>query len=77
MKKTFGFFMIAAGVLLILISILALVRVYDVFTALQNDAASYGYVIGSIAFPLLITVIGRWIFRKGVQRVKNSQPRAK
>ena len=65
MKKIAGITLIVVGVLLIITSIMALVRAFDIFTAMDSSAESVGYTIGSIVFPLLLTVIGRWIFRKG------------
>jgi multisubunit Na+/H+ antiporter MnhG subunit len=65
MRKFTAFVLILLGVLMILISIMALVRAFDVFSSLHQDSWSYGYVFGSIVFPLLLTVFGRWVYRKG------------
>ncbi len=66
MNKVYGVLLILAGSLLLLISILALVSAFDVFSATGGSAEDIGYAIGSIIFPLLLTVFGRWVFRKGV-----------
>jgi len=68
MKRTTGFLLIVVGVIFITISILALVKAFEIFNAIGTDSQSLGYVFGSIVFPLLITVIGRWLFRKGMER---------
>ncbi len=65
MKKAGGILLIILGIILIIISILALVQAFEVFRAIGSDSESLSYVFGSIVFPLLITVIGRWIYRKG------------
>lgn len=64
--------MIIAGVLLIAISILGLIRVFNLMQNLGGSAQpyDYGYVIGSLIFPLILTVSGRWIYRKGRDMVR-------
>jgi multisubunit Na+/H+ antiporter MnhG subunit len=65
MKKVFGSILILSGTLLIFISIIGLVKAFDIFTSLGSSAESIGYLFGSILFPLLLTVFGRWVFRRG------------
>jgi len=70
MKTFLGLLFILIGVIFILISIMGLVKAFDVFSNMDSSGESMGYVFGSIVFPLLITVIGRWIFRKGITKLK-------
>lgn len=65
MKKVIAALLILTGAVLILISIMGLVKAFDVFSAMDSSAESIVYVFGSILFPLLLTVFGRWVFRKG------------
>ncbi|WP_317899682.1 hypothetical protein [Aurantibacillus circumpalustris] len=74
MKKLSGYLLLIIGIILILISIVALVRAFDVFTSLDSTAESIGYTLGSIIFPLLLTVLGRWVFRKGKGLIKEKPP---
>lgn len=66
MKKILGILLIITGVILIIISIMGLVKAFDTFSTLGSSPESIGYTFGSIIFPLLLTVVGRWIFRKGL-----------
>jgi len=66
MKKITGLLLILLGVILILTSIMAMVKAFDTFTTMGSSAESFGYTIGSITFPLLLAVFGRWVFRKGL-----------
>jgi multisubunit Na+/H+ antiporter MnhG subunit len=66
-KKVLGFILIVIGVCLILISILVLVKAFDVFTEMGSSSENIVYTLGSIVFPLLLTVFGRWVFRKGFE----------
>ena len=70
MKKLAGYFLLILGILLILTSIMALVRAFDIFTTMDSSTESIGYTLGSIIFPLLLTVFGRWVFRKGKSLIK-------
>ncbi|MDI1354343.1 MAG: hypothetical protein PSX36_05475 [bacterium] len=72
-KKISAFLLIAIGVAIVIISIFALVKAFDVFSLMPSTAEGMGYAFGSILFPLLLTVIGRWMIRKGVKdwRSKN------
>jgi multisubunit Na+/H+ antiporter MnhG subunit len=72
MKKSFGFLLIVCGAILITISIMGLVKAFDVFTSLGADFENVGYVFGSIIFPLLLTVFGRWVFRKGFAMLRGN-----
>ncbi|PBQ31680.1 hypothetical protein CNR22_07830 [Sphingobacteriaceae bacterium] len=72
MKKLTGFLLIAAGSILIIFSILILIRAFDTYTSMGSSTESMGYTIGSVIFPLLLTVIGRWIYRKGRGFLKNN-----
>lgn len=74
MKKLSGYLLLLIGAVLILISIIALVRAFDIFTALDSSAESIGYTLGSIIFPLLLTVLGRWVYRKGKSFIKEKLP---
>jgi multisubunit Na+/H+ antiporter MnhG subunit len=71
MKKILGFFLILSGVILIIISIMGLVKAFDVFSNMDSSKESIGYTFGSIIFPLLLTVTGRWILRKGIKFMKS------
>lgn len=73
MKKFSGFLLIIAGIMLIIISIMALVQAFDIFTASGTSTESVGHVLGSIIFPLLLTVFGRWVLRKGRGMIKSSK----
>jgi len=70
MKKTLGSLLIVAGVILVIISIMALVQAFDMFRIEGTSAPSVGHVLGSIVFPLLLTVSGRWMIRKGREMVR-------
>ena len=74
LKKSLGFLLIVIGAIMVIISILALVKAFDLFTNRQNTGFNYGYAFGSILFPLLLTVCGRWVYRMGKQyaRGKNT-----
>jgi hypothetical protein len=72
MKKITGGFLIVMGIITILISIMGLVKAFDVFPSMDSNIESIGYVFGSIVFPLLLTVVGRWIFRKGLALFRGS-----
>jgi len=71
-KKLFGFLLLIGGVIFILISILCLVKAFDVFNTMGPGLENMGYVFGSIIFPLLLTVFGRWVFRKGIGLIKGN-----
>ncbi len=66
MKKLSGFFLILSGVILVLISIMGLVKAFDTFTQTGSSTENIARTLGSIIFPLLLTVSGRWLFRKGL-----------
>jgi multisubunit Na+/H+ antiporter MnhG subunit len=70
MKKLLGLLLIVSGATFIFISIAGLVKAFDVFSNMDSSGESMGYAFGSIFFPLLLTVIGRWIFRKGVAQLR-------
>jgi|GEM_PF-6208314 len=74
MKKIYGFFIILLGIIFILISIMGLVRAFDAFTQLGSSTENIVRTLGSIVFPLLLTVTGRWLFRKGLVLWKNKTP---
>jgi Na+/phosphate symporter len=65
MKKLLGILLILIGVVLILFSIAVLVKAFDAFTAKESSFEAIGYTLGNIIFPLIITVFGRWVYRKG------------
>lgn len=65
MKKLSGVLLIIIGAILVIISIMGLVKAFDIFTSIGPGFENFGYVMGSILFPLLLTVFGRWVFRKG------------
>jgi len=73
MKKFFGILLIIVGAVLILISIMGLVRAFDVFNTMGGGLENMGYVLGSILFPLLLTVFGRWVFRRGIALVRGDR----
>lgn len=66
-KKINGFLLILFGAVLVIISIFALVKAFDIFSSMPSNAEAMGYAFGSILFPLLLTVIGRWMIRNGVK----------
>jgi multisubunit Na+/H+ antiporter MnhG subunit len=76
MKKILGVALILVGVVVVIISIMGLVKAFDVFNTLGAGTESIGYVFGSIVFPLLATVIGRWIIRKGFKFLREKKPSA-
>jgi len=66
MKRLGAFLLIGIGVILIIISILALIHAYDTLQKMKLElAADFGYLFGSIFIPLLLTVCGRWLYRRG------------
>lgn len=65
MKKLYGIILIFIGAILVIISIMVLVKAFDIFNTIGPGFENFGYVMGSILFPLLLTVFGRWVFRKG------------
>jgi ABC-type transport system involved in multi-copper enzyme maturation permease subunit len=73
MKKFLGVLLVSLGAIFIVISILSLVKAFDIFNKTDPNFETLGYIFGSVLFPLLLTVLGRWIFRKGfeVMRRKN------
>jgi hypothetical protein len=71
MKKLAGNLLILLGILVILFSIIVLVKAFDLFTTMDSGIESIGYTIGNIIFPLLITVLGRWMFRKGKELTRS------
>lgn len=72
MRKLAGYVLIITGSVLVLISILGLVKAFDVFYEADSGSRNYTYTLGSIVFPLLMTVLGRWVFRTGVS-LKNQK----
>lgn len=74
MKLITGSLLLLIGILLILISIMGLIKAFDVFSGMNSSGESFGYAFGSILFPLLLTVIGRWIFRKGMAQLRGPGP---
>ena len=77
MKKILGILLIITGVILIIISIMGLVKAFDAFATLGSSPESIGYTFGSIIFPLLLTVFGRWLFRKGLAYSKTRKEKEK
>lgn len=77
MKKILGMLLIITGVILIIVSIMGLVKAFDVFSTLGSSPESIGYTFGSIVFPLLLTVVGRWTFRKGLAYSKTKNEKDK
>lgn len=65
MNKFFGILLIITGAVLVIISIFALIKSFDAFVVMGGGTENIAYVIGSIVFPLLLTVFGRWVIRKG------------
>ncbi|MES2679802.1 MAG: hypothetical protein V4635_07960 [Bacteroidota bacterium] len=72
MKKFLGFLLVISGAIFILISIMCLVKAFDLFNTMEPGFENMGYVFGSIIFPLLLTVFGRWVFRKGIAMIKGN-----
>jgi hypothetical protein len=71
MKKVLGYFLLITGSIFVVISILALVQAFNLFSAADQEKKGYAYVFGSIFFPLLLTVLGRWLYRAGRQNIRN------
>jgi hypothetical protein len=71
-RKFIALLLIIIGCVMIIISILALIKAFDQFQHRVDGEAEhqYGYMFGSIFVPLLITVCGRWIYRKGKEHWK-------
>lgn len=66
MKKAWGAALLVVGILVISFSIVALISVYNEFEALSGAGmGDYTYSFGKLLFPLLLTVLGRYIYRKG------------
>jgi len=66
MKKLTGIGLIIIGIALITLSILALIQAYETMQNMKLELAQdFGYLFGSILIPLLLTVSGRWIYRRG------------
>lgn len=74
MKKILGFLVLLLGIVSILISIMGLVRSFDIFSEMEASTENIGYTFGSIVFPLLLAVIGRWLFRRGLATVRGLSP---
>ncbi len=73
MKKALGALLLVVGILLITFSIFALISVYNEFEALSGAGmAEYSYSFGKLLFPLLLTVLGRYIYRKGKARLRST-----
>jgi hypothetical protein len=70
MHKALGIFFILCGVVFVIVSIFALMKGFDTFSHMGSSTESIGYAIGSIIFPLLLTVWGRWLIRKGRSYVR-------
>lgn len=69
-SRSLGLLIVIAGWILVIISVFALVKGYDTFSAMEMGMESVGYALGSIIFPLLLTVMGRWVIRKGMAMVR-------
>lgn len=65
MKKTLGVILVFIGVIFVIISIIGLIKSFDLFSSLGSNSESISYIFGSILFPLILTVIGRGLIRKG------------
>ena len=72
LKNIFGFVVIVLGIIMVIISILALVKAFGLFNQDTISMYGYGYLFGSIIFPLLLTVTGRWVYRIGRQMLRKS-----
>lgn len=66
MKVFLAFLLLFTGIILIAFSILVLVMAFDTPTDTDSPSEYVVYLLGKIIFPLLLTVFGRWVFRKGV-----------
>jgi hypothetical protein len=71
MKKLIGGGLIFLGAVLISISILALIQAFDTMQKMQLGMEDFAYLFGSVLIPLLITVIGRWLYRRGKNKWKS------
>ena len=72
-NKIGGIALLTFGILFMLVSILALAVSFEKFTSIPLSAENLGYIFGSIAFPLLGTVIGRWMIRNGFKRLRTQK----
>jgi hypothetical protein len=71
MKTLGGILLLVGGIVLIIISIFTLIRVFTEFEALSGGSmADYGYSFGKLFFPLLLTVLGRYMYRKGKAKLR-------
>jgi multisubunit Na+/H+ antiporter MnhG subunit len=70
LKKILGFLILLLGIVCILISIMGLIKAFDLFASMEASTENIGYTFGSIVFPLLLAVIGRWLFRRGLSRLR-------
>jgi amino acid permease len=71
MKKMIGVLLFLFGIVLIVFSIMLLVTVFDGFVYSGSSAEEFVHTLGAIVFPLLLTVLGRWLYRKGRDLLKN------
>lgn len=69
MNKLFAILLILLGLLLMLVAILSLVSAFGKFEGLTS-ATDYGYAFGMVFFPLLVMVLGRWVYRNGRMKLK-------
>lgn len=46
---------------------MGLVKAFDIFYESASYDRNFIYTLGSIVFPLLLTVLGRWTFRRGLE----------
>lgn len=65
MKKLIAGSLIVLGIVFIIVSVLALIQAFDNMQKMQLEMDDFGYLFGSVLIPLLITVTGRWLYRKG------------
>lgn len=73
MHKLAGLLLITAGIVLIVFSVIVLAMAFDLYANKGTFSESVAYTMGSIVFPLLLTVLGRWMLRKGRKMRKQNK----
>jgi hypothetical protein len=73
MKKTAGFILMFAGIILTILSIVGIIKAFDMFGITESSIRSILCAFTSIIIPLLVAVLGRWTYRKGQEFRKADQ----
>jgi hypothetical protein len=70
-KKISGVLICIVGAVLIIIGIFGLIKAFNVFSSSELTTEGMGYAFGSIIIPLLLAVLGRWVWRKGLKFLRS------